>query len=194
MSNLKSEFKRKALHVIFAIYFFAYYAVLNFTKSKTIATISLLTIFLILLVIEYIRTKQKIKIPVFQNLWRKEEQKKFGGEIYYMISIIILTIFFEFKIAAIAILMLAFGDSAATLIGLKFGKHKIKSSKKKTSIEGSITELIVNLIIGFTLWQNWIIIPMAITATLTETYIAKLDDNLTIPIITALVGTILNFL
>ena len=194
MSQLKLEIKRKYFHVLFVSYFLIYCITLILTNSRLISIIPLVAIFLIFLILENLRIHEKIKIPFFQNLWQKNELRQFGGEIYYMLSIIIVVLIFNFKIASISILMLTFGDAVASVIGIAFGKHKVKSSKKKASFEGSIAELIVNLTIGFMLWQNWIIIPMAFTATLVETYIPKLDDNLTIPIITGLVGTLISMI
>lgn len=194
MSKLKFEIKRKFFHILFMSYFFIYYITFTTTNSKIISLIPLFTILLILLILEIQRINQKLRIPIFQNLWRREESKKFGGEIYYMLGVIFSILIFDLRIALISIAMLTFGDAVSAVIGVAFGKHKIKSSNKKTSIEGSIAELIANLTIGFMLWQNWIIIPMALTATLVETYIVKLDDNLTIPIITGIVGTVIKFI
>ncbi|MCK4997610.1 hypothetical protein KAS08_04865 [Candidatus Pacearchaeota archaeon] len=192
MSKLAFEIKRKFFHVASLIYLLPYWLILKYLNSQTLALLSLTFILIAFLIMEYLRIIKKKKIPFFHKLWRDNETKKFGGEIPYILGMIIALTFFNFQIALSAILMMAIGDAAATIIGLKFGKHKISEN---SSIQGSITELIIDLTIGYLIIGNWlIIIPMAIVATLSEMFSYKINDNLTIPILAGLAGQIAKLL
>ena len=60
------------------------------------------------------------------------------------------------QLAAAAILMWGTGDAAAALVGLPFGKHKVKSklTDGKKSWEGSTAMLIVSLMVGMSLHRT----------------------------------------
>ena len=134
----------------------------------------------------------KKKIPFFHRFWRKSERNRLGGEVYFVIGAIIVFTAFDFRIAVAALLMTVFGDMIAPLVGIAYGKSKIKGVVPRKSWEGTFAEFVVNLIIGFILLNNIIIIfAMALTATAVEVWITFVDDNLTIPVSAGLVGQIL---
>ena len=194
MGNLTFEIKRKFFHVAMLGYILIYIFILNSTGSRAIGVLSLGIILVLFIIIEYYRIHKGLKIPFFGKLWRKEEKRIWGGEIYYMIGVIVALLFFDFKIALTAIFMLAFGDSVATIVGLSSGKTKLKTKKKKT-LQGSTAELITNLIVGYLILRSWtLVIPMALAATLAETYSNKIDDNLAIPIYAGAIGQLVRFL
>lgn len=191
MSKFKQELKRKFFHVASLIYLIPYYLTLRYSASKPLALASLSIILMAFLIMEYFRIIKKKKIPIFNNIWRPEENQKLGGEIYYLFGIILALTFFDFKIALTSILMMALGDSVATLIGIKFGKNKLV---KNSSIQGTSAGLIMNIIVSYLILGNWkLSIPMAIAATLVEIFSQKIDDNLTIPVIAGLVGQLIKF-
>ena len=194
MSELTFEIKRKFFHVAMLGYILIYALILNTIGSKAVGLLSLGIILVGFIILEYYRINKKLKIPIFGKLWKKEEKKIWGGEMYYMIGIIIVLLFFDFKIALASVFMLAFGDAVATIVGLTFGTTKLKTKKRKT-LEGSAAELITDLIVGYVILRSWVlVIPMAITATLAEIYSNKIDDNLTVPIVSGIVGQIIKFL
>ena len=101
---------------------------------------------------------------------------------------------FDFQIALAVILMTVFGDMAAAIFGIAFGKHWMKGLKD-TAWEGVIAEFVVNLIIGYLIIGNWIIIiPMAAMATFVETIFPHVDDNLAIPVFAGFIGQALKLL
>jgi len=135
------------------------------------------------------------KIPIirkisafFNSLTRKEEQKKgiYIGATTYLLSMLIIAFFFNLQIFRAASLLLAIGDSASTIFGIRFGRHKLPYNKKK-SIEGSLAGFAAALV-STSLVLNF---PLAAIASavgmLVESLPWKLDDNLTVPIATALV-------
>ncbi|MFA4960660.1 MAG: CTP--2,3-di-O-geranylgeranyl-sn-glycero-1-phosphate cytidyltransferase [Candidatus Pacearchaeota archaeon] len=136
---------------------------------------------------------EHFKIPIFHFLWRKQEKNRLGGEVYFIIGIIITLSIFDFRIALAAVLMTTLGDMAAALFGIAFGKHYIKKTKK--TWEGTSAEFLVDLIIAFFLLDSWVIaVPMALMATIVETFLSHMDDNLTIPIFSGFVGQCLKLI
>ena len=90
--------------------------------------------------------------------------------------------------------MTIFGDMAAALIGIQFGKNLIKSIPYKTW-EGVIAEFLVDFAIAIIILNNiWISLGMALAATFVETFFNKIDDNLSIPISAGFVGQIIKSL
>ena len=148
----------------------------------------LLSILILFIVIDFFRIMEHKKIPILHILWRKKEEKSLGGQVYFMLGVIIAFGLFEFKIAVVAILMTTIGDMAAAIFGIAFGKHKINKNSKK-SWEGTSAEFVVDLVIAFIILQDPLIaIAMALTATVVETTFPHVDDNLAIPVFSGFIG------
>ena len=140
---------------------------------------------------EYFRVLKKKKIPLFDIFWRKSEKGKLAGYVYFAIGAIIAFSVFDFNIAVAVLLMTTFGDMAAAIFGITFGRHWIKSLPD-TAWEGIIAEFVVDVIIGLIFLSNWwIILAVAGTATFVETVFTHVDDNLSIPLFSGFVAQIL---
>jgi dolichol kinase len=125
---------------------------------------------------------------------RAKEENSLGGQVYYILGVILALSLFEFPIAITVILMTVFGDMAAAIFGIAFGKHWIKQLDE-TAWEGIIAEFVVDLVIGYLILANWVIvIPMALMATFVETIFPHVDDNLAIPIFAGFIGQALKIL
>jgi phytol kinase len=193
MSKLAFEAKRKAIHVLGILYVLGYWIFLKIF-SHTIAMLVLLSVFISFIGIEYFRINEKKKIPVIHVLWRAKEENSLGGQVYYILGIIIALAIFDFRIAVAVILMTIFGDMAAAIFGIAFGKHWIKKIPD-TAWEGVIAEFVIDLIIGYAILGNWIVvIPMAFMATFVETVFPHVDDNLAIPVFAGFVGQALRLI
>ena len=109
-------------------------------------------------------------------------------------------LFGQQQLAAAALLMWGVGDAAAALIGIPFGRHKVKSrmTDGKKSWEGSAAMLAVSFLCGFSvlLWGQKLPWPHALLAasmaavlgTLTELVTPSEFDTITVP---AVVGGVL---
>ena len=132
-------------------------------------------------------------VPFFSTIFRVSKRKNDEkGFIYFFIGIILTLYFFQFNMAICnaAILILLFGDSASTLMGKRFGKTKLPFQSSKT-MEGSLAFLVVGFLVSLTQLP---IIPAfsgAFVGMVTEAY-SPIDDNLTIPLVSALVIILLN--
>ncbi len=187
MSKLGFEAKRKLIHLLGLTYVLIYWLALKLLGHR-IAMLILLCILITFITIEFFRIKEHMKIPIFHVLWRSKEENTLGGQVYFMLGIIIALGLFEFNIALAVILMTVFGDMAAAIFGIAFGKHWIKSLPD-TAWEGCIAEFIVDVAIGlFIIGDPIIAIPMALMATIVETIFPHIDDNLAIPVFAGFVG------
>jgi len=193
MSKLAFEAKRKLIHVLGISYVLGYWIFLKLF-SHTIAMLVLLSTLITFIVIEFFRINEHRKIPVIHVLWREKEENSLGGQVYMILGIILALAIFDFRIAITVILMTIFGDMAAAIFGIAFGKHWIKKLPD-TAWEGVIAEFVVDLLIGYLIIGNWIvIIPIAFMATFVETVFPHIDDNLAIPVFAGFVGQALMLL
>ena len=198
--SYKLEIARKGIHIL-STSFILIYLIFAYLFNHKVGLFALAFLLVVLIESEYVRIELGKKIPLISRLWavkRAKEKEKLGGEVFFLIGAIICLAIFNLPIAIAAILMTTFGDLAAALIGKKFGKHWIQNLKNR-AWEGVIAEFIINIIIGFLIIgtfinkdiSGWIIIiTMAVTATVVETIINKLDDNLLIPVFTGFNGQI----
>lgn len=209
--DIKKEIVRKLLHLI-SLSFLVVYAVFSeyFTHKKALLALSLMLI--ILFELEYVRIELRKKIPIIgwlNDRFRRERENQYlGGEVFFLIGAIISLAVFDVRIAFTAILMTTFGDLAASIIGIRFGRTWLF---KDRALEGILAEFIINLGIGFLFlrmfvqgsdwwWQSltlmgqpiWsIIIVMASVATIVEVAVSRIDDNLLVPVISGFAGQIM---
>jgi len=210
--DFRKEVGRKLIHLL-SISFLVIYIISASTFSHRVALLILGFLLIVLIEFEYLRVELGMKLPILSVLWRykrAKERNKLGGEVYFLIGSILCLALFDLRVAAAAILMTTFGDLAAALIGKRFGRLWIPKLKNR-AVEGVAAELVVDLIIGFFIirtltdgsvwWLSsaipfgqpiWpIIIGMALTATVVETLVSKLDDNLLIPFFSGFSGHII---
>ena len=127
--------------------------------------------------------------------------RKSLGTFFYAVSIGILVAWFwtinRPQYAALGILVMAWGDGLAALVGQKFGKHPYKIWENKKSWEGSGTMALVSLIVSGLIflsvngnnWQTWIVsLSVALLATILEAFSVYGIDNLTVPLGSAALG------
>ncbi len=131
--------------------------------------------------------------------------RKSYGTLFYAISMGLLIAWFwpieQFQYAAIGILVMAWGDGLAGLIGQNFGQHPYQIWGMKKSWEGTLAmaltsyavSSLVLLSVQGNVWQTWVIpIAIAIVATALEAFSNLGIDNLTVPLGSAAVGFFLS--
>lgn len=182
------EILRKSVHLVSILIVLIY----EFFGKEAILWV--LMLFLVtVLVLDYFRVEHGIRIPFFYIMYREDEADRFGGHIFFTLGAISVTSLFSREIAYAAILMTTFGDLAAALIGKFYGKRRVfqKIFKNDKSIEGSASEFIIDFLIGILIVGNPIVsLVMAFLATLTETAVNKIDDNLIVPVFAGFFGQI----
>lgn len=162
-----------------------------FSPNKIIVEMFLMYLIGMMTVIEIMR-------HLSQNLWEvmvehshgilREKEGYLTGTMSFLLSNALVIAFFSKWVAIVSLLFMLFGDTAASVIGIKYGKIKIG----KKSLEGSLAHLITTLIIALLLYKFIpvhlvILIIGAVVATIVEALPLKVNDNLTVAIFTAIV-------
>jgi phytol kinase len=182
------ELLRKSVHLVSILIVLIY----EFLGKE--AVLWVLMLFLVtVLALDYLRIEHNIRIPLFYIMYRKTEADRFGGHIFFALGAISVISLFSREIAYAAILMTTFGDLSAALIGKFYGKRRVfqKIFKNDKSIEGSASEFIIDFLIGMLIVGNLIVsLVMAFFATLMETAVNKIDDNLIVPVFSGFFGQV----
>ncbi|HIA84435.1 MAG TPA: hypothetical protein EYO04_00170 [Candidatus Marinimicrobia bacterium] len=177
-----SEYKRKLIHLFNLAIPFSYLYVF----PEKWVFVKLLSILMVLCIIfDILRHKVawvKSLFTLFINsmLRSHEQEGKLTGATWVMIGAVISIILFSKPVAIIALIFMSLGDSAAGLIGQRYGKHKIWNK----SWEGFFGGLFVCIIVG----MNYSLLPMtislsgAVAAMVMEILPIPLDDNFKIPL------------
>jgi dolichol kinase len=156
----------------------------RFTREELLWSLMMFLIFFIFY--EVIRLETKLPIP-FRTLIKEKEAKSHVDGINLLVMAILVTTFFQIEIAFVAVMIAVFGDAAASF-GALYGKMKIfPNSLNKSTWEGVALSTIVNSVItvsafGFG-WEPFVI---ALTASFAEALVVHIDDNIVVPLTTAL--------
>lgn len=130
----------------------------------------------------------------FGSFIRTNEGNKLTGMLPYVLGVGLTFLFYRTDIATAAILFLACGDVAATMIGEQFGRTKIAGEK---SLEGALAFVAAAVVAGVLLNLTAIQLPFglllvgAVIAAGVELLPLSLNVNLVIPVVTGGVMEIL---
>ncbi len=126
-----------------------------------------------------------------KKFMRKNEATRLNSMTFYAVSTFLVCLIFPKGIAVLSILFLAIGDVVASIVGVKWGRHKIG---KRLSLEGSLAFFVTAFCLSF-LYP--ILVPTftgpivlfaflaGFIAMASEWVTFRLDDNLVIPIFSA---------
>lgn len=192
---IRLEVKRQLLHIFLgAILVF----LLNFDLIN--ATI-IFIIFIIGLVLSLL--SRKFRIPLIYRLLqifdRKKDIEQFPakGAVFYLFGVFLVVLIFPKDIAMASIMILALGDSVSRLVG-QYGylKHPFHSEK---FFEGLVAGVIAGFL-GALFFVPWLlaligsIVSMLIEGIDLRIKGFKIDDNLLIPIVAAVVMEAFNLI
>lgn len=209
------ELGRKVIHT-FALFYLVIYFLFDYLAGPGTGLLVLVGMLIVVIIIEYLRLERRADIPLLSWLWanfrREREQERLGAELFFLLGVIVALGAFEPRVAVAAVLMTVFGDLAAALAGIRWGRVRPRMFHGK-SIEGSIAALLINLGAGWAClrdsgsgaawWQPllagevfpgfgqplWLVIAvMSAVAAVTELIISEIDDNLTIPVFAGFAG------
>lgn len=205
----KLEISRQLIHLCG----FLFVIVAQFTGGPFVGFYAFLVAIVLFLYSEIIVRQQRRFHTIFDRMEsavrdtltkfeRKDVQRPFTGAIWFFFSFGIIFYFFPMQpvnIASVLGLILSLGDSLSTLIGLKFGRHKIIGSK---TWEGSLSFLIIAFLVSLIFLNPIMALITAIISMIVELLpetgsLVKykrrglIDDNILIPIITGLLLLVL---
>ena len=178
------EISRKAIHIfniiipLFHIYIF---------KNKIDMIIFLSAMVIFCFFIEIFRSQNSFISKFFEKylffMMRSfEKQGSLTGSTWVFVGALITIILVPQPFSLLALFFLAFGDTLAALVGMKFPFIKIGSKSLSGSLACFIMCLIVGLFLNFEISSEIILIG-AFTATIAELTSIKINDNISIPVL-----------
>jgi len=188
MDRIHLEIKRQPLHILFGLFLVTLINYDLLTPQILLAAIIITTATFIIIK----KNKPKLAYRLLEPIEREENLKGLPGKglIAYLIGALIVLNFFEKDIAIAAIMILAFGDSFSRLIG-PFGriKHPFNNTK---FLEGIIAGTIAASLAAMIFIKPSEAIVASAIAMLLEgmdlrAFKLKIDDNITIPVIAAII-------
>jgi len=118
----------------------------------------------------------------FSLLIRQSEEKRFTGATFTCLSFWVVVFFFSREIAVTGMLFLSLGDTAAEIVGKNWGRKKYFGR----SLEGMGGFFIVAFPLAWMIIQDWrLAFSGAAMGALIEFFSFRIDDNLTVPILSA---------
>lgn len=196
MINLKQKsdlhIARKVWHMLGVCVIAGLYAYLP--ESTSLFWLTLVTV--IAISMDVIRLKN----PSFNDLvmsamgpiMRKSEVDRLAGTTYLFSGVTLIAYIFPPNIVLLTLLFLAFADPMASYFGIRFGKDKIFGHK---SLQGTIAAFVVCAVITYIfLTAYWLMIDRVFIVSLFAGLIGalaelipigKLDDNFTLPVMSA---------
>lgn len=181
---MADELKRRLVHSsgsgLVVLYLLADYVELGLTWSRF--RVLMLVLAVGTLGLEFLRLRVGLDWSIYDTLTREYEQDQLAGYGLYMISMTVVVLLFQPKIALPAMLMLALGDPVSGAVSDDTLK-RIKSAKVL------VTMFVVSAIIAtpFLYEQPLAVVAAAFGAAVADGVTLKIgdyivDDNLTIPI------------
>ncbi len=179
----QAELQRKAIHLLGMLIPLGYFIV------PYAWAVGLLTgIFLIILFIDILRLARSpaygVLRPLIGSVIRPKEKNNVTGATYVVLAGLYCRIAFSVPVAAAAMGFIVLGDTAAALVGRRWGRLRIGEK----SLEGSLAFFSVAtlwVIVLPTIPLGWGIAAAAL-ATVTELSSGYVNDNLSVPLISGL--------
>jgi diacylglycerol kinase (CTP) len=196
---------RKAWHVLMGLFILAVYFLFNFNPME--GSFALALAFLVFYTSEKIRLRNQDFnqwiLWVFGPLMRKDETRKMSGIPAYLAAASLAFLIFPQDIAVWSILLLVFGDPAASLVGIAWGKKSVRFSNGK-SLLGTLAGIFVSALVsmiylsvlgysaGFILLGSLLGgLAGGLTELIPMPFSLKIDDNFLIPMVSGFVLSLL---
>lgn len=184
---------RKIWHMVGVFSMFLAYVLLPEIVSYTILAAAVA----LFLPIDFLRQRYPAlndwMVHAFKPIMRTHEIHKIAGTTYLLSGVTLIVALFPRPIVALTLLFLAFADPIASFIGIKYGKDKIFGHK---SIQGFMAAFVVCAVataIYLTyyniMFDRVIVVSLlaGLIGALAELVpIGKLDDNFTLPVLSAI--------
>ena len=181
--GLQGEIRRKIFHLVSLVIPLGYLMLERETTLKAVAIAFVVVITMELARLFNPRFRNKIH-PFFSSIMRGAEEKKLSGVTYMLIGAWVTIYLVEKEIAIIALLLVSISDAAAAIVGTAYGKIHLWQK----TLEGSVAFFTVTgimMILASDLSLEQKLVGM-ITGTLVELLPIPVNDNLSLPIVTAL--------
>lgn len=125
-------------------------------------------------------TAAQLFLRIFGPLLRPHEKETVNTSFPYFTGTFLVILLLPKATSLIALAYLAFGDTAAELVGKTFGRVRVLLTK---TLEGTAACFVVCFLLGLP-WLNWrLALAGAAAAALAELLSPSQSDNLTIPVV-----------
>lgn len=179
------SYLRKAFHFSGAVIPFLY-----LVGGKNLALIVTLCFLVAVAAIEWLRIKGRIRLAFLEEHLKETEGKRPTGSIFFICSSLVVILSFSKDVAVAAILVLCISDPLASLIGQRLGRVRFWG---KSAEGAAVFFLSAVAVLQFFPFTKTAVLGAALAATATEIFSLRLvDDNLSIPIITAVTLALLS--
>jgi phytol kinase len=121
------------------------------------------------------------------QLMERETSFPGKGAFFFVFSALITLMFFPQEVAAVSVAVLAVLDGFSTIIGIRFGRHRVW---KKKTLEGFLGGFIITALLLLLITNPVYAVLVSLTAGLVELF-SPVDDNLIIPWVVAILITLL---
>lgn len=181
------ELLRKATHLGALVIPASYYA-LELGKGVTLSVLIPISVLIFLLDVGRIRNWWIWKNAGARLIGRMIRVHEAGGDFtgatYILLSAACTIALYDKPIAVAALAFIIVGDSCAAIVGRLYGRHRFG----RKSVEGSLGCLAGCLVVAvFTPQLQWqIAVPGAVIATVVEALSTRIDDNISVPLVTGL--------
>jgi dolichol kinase len=183
------EVMRKAVHVFSVIIPLFYFILPRSTMLIVLSSVAAGAIFMDISRMSGMAIWSKLLIKPFGSMIRPKEREGFTGASYIISTDVLVILLFAKPVAICAMAFIALGDSAAAVVGRRWGFHKYG----KKSLEGSLGFFLAAAGAGVAFHFLYpgqlpliVSISGAFVATIVEAMSVRSDDNMTVPTISGL--------
>lgn len=188
------HFARKFYHALMGLICYTLYAFV-LTQKQSVVVLASIGGFFVLLDVVRLRWRplNVFLLRRFGALMRREEYERLTANSWYVFGMLTLAIFFPKPYAELGLLFLAFGDPAAAMVGVRFGRTPITPGK---TLEGALANFLVCALLTFisALWRfQWpadeallLAVCGGLGAAVAEAIPWPVDDNFSLPVVSAL--------
>lgn len=183
---------RKIWHMATVFGIFAAYQLVDQMTAMVVLAIA----YLVFIPFDFLRLRypklNKFACAVMGPLMRTSEINSTAGTTYLLTGVTLIVMVFPKPIVALSILFLAFADPLASYVGIRYGRDKILGNK---TIQGFLAAFAICTVLTFIyLWSNEVGLSRRLVISFLAGFIgalaelipvAKLDDNLTMPVVSA---------
>ncbi len=182
--GLQLEIRRKLIHLISLSIPIGYSFIARDTTLVILAGVFVLSLSLEIGRLFIPRIRSRVN-PIFSPIMRVAEERKLSGATYLLAGAWITIYFFEKEIALVVLLLVSLSDAAAAIVGTAYGKiHLWQKTLEGSAAFFASTGLILIVMMNLSVEQ---MLAGLFISTLIELLPIPVNDNLTLPVLTALV-------
>lgn len=130
-------------------------------------------------------------VRLFNPLMRQQETAGLNGSTYVLVGSLLTMLLFDRDIAVAGMIFLGTGDVAAGVVGERWGRHKLMSKSLEGTAAFFVSCAVVGLIFKYAALDISLMVLLlgALGAAIVELLPLPVNDNLAIPLLSALIMT-----